>query len=375
MQPLAMLLVFLSISFLKPVQDWNTYIRIYFPGILVVMFIWKFFIVVGLLTRDLLTWVQYFGRMVYRMGKTGRKPLGSGYFPVTAGLWIGTLFSGLMFASFFFWVYDFKVREVEVNLSQLPASYNGFRILQLSDIHLGSIYSDKPLHDAVELSNALKPDIILFTGDIVNFITDEAYPFRDVLKNLKAPMGIYCVLGNHDYGDYVQWKSTEERDRNNTNLQIFYESIGWKLLNNAHVILRRGNDSIALIGTENWSSKSLWGKKGNLTKALQGIESVPVKILMTHDPTHWRRMVIKRFPDIDLTFSGHTHAMQMGWETSKYRWSPAKWLFPEWAGLYRYESKKGEVQYLYVNRGLGHLGFPGRIGIRPEITLIILQKH
>jgi predicted MPP superfamily phosphohydrolase len=280
----------------------------------------------------------------------------------------------LIFLGFRFWVYDFCIHRVEISDKKIPESFDGLKIVQLSDIHLGSWMSSQTLQRAFDKVNAERPDIIVFTGDLVNYVTGEAYPFRENMLSLTAPFGKYAILGNHDYGDYIHWKSQAEHDLNNLALEQFYHETGWQLLNNKHHNLINKTDTIVLAGVENWSQKKLWGQRGNLAKALAGSSNKSVKLLLSHDPTHWDGEVICNYPEILLTLSGHTHAMQIGFESEKFRWSPSSWIFSRWAGLYEHQTSVDDHQFLYVNRGLGHLGFPGRVGIRPEITVITLKK-
>lgn len=263
--------------------------------------------------------------------------------------------------------YDFKIHLVKVNHKKVPSSFKGLKIIQLSDIHTGSLQGEKQLRKAVDIVNALKPDMILFTGDLVNNETDEALPYISVLKELIAPMGIYSVLGNHDYGDYHDWRNDEEKAENMDKMYRVHQDLGWRLLLNEHLRIEKEGQNIALIGIENWGANLNFKKYGNLPKAYEGLEASEFKILLSHDPSHWSHEVKDKFYDIDLTLSGHTHGFQFGIEIPGFRWSPSQYIYPQWAGLY----KNGE-QLLYVNRGLGCLGYMGRIGIRPEITLIEL---
>jgi len=186
---------------------------------------------------------------------------------------------------------------------------------------------------------------------------------------LKAPMGVFSIMGNHDYGDYTQWNSPEEKAQNLQMLKDVHAASGWKLLNNTHHMLEKGDEKIAVLGVENWGASLRFPKYGKLDKAYAGTEHIPVKLLLSHDPSHWDAEVRKKYPDIQATFSGHTHGMQFGIEIPGFKWSPVQYLYKQWAGLY-----KKENQYLYVNRGLGFIGYPGRVGIMPEITLIELSK-
>ncbi|MCE3295762.1 MAG: metallophosphoesterase [Crocinitomicaceae bacterium] len=263
--------------------------------------------------------------------------------------------------------YDFKVHRVRINSAKIPAAFQGLKIVQISDIHTGSLQGFRQLQKAVDLINSLKPDLIVFTGDLVNNQSNEAGPYIPILKQLQAPMGIYSVLGNHDYGDYNSWNSTEDKQRNMEEMYQIHRNLNWKLMLNEHVALEKDNEHIALIGIENWSANLNFKKYGKLDRAYQGAENYPYKILLSHDPSHWSYEVKELYKDIDLTLSGHTHGFQFGVEIPGFKWSPSQYIYPQWAGLY-----KKEDQLLYVNRGLGCLGYMGRIGIRPEITLIEL---
>ena len=215
--------------------------------------------------------------------------------------------------------------------------------------------------------NALKPDLILFTGDLVNNEHTEALEFMPVFSQLQAPLGVYSVLGNHDYGDYIEWNSQTEKEENLNQLKKIHADMGWNLLLDEHVVLQRGEDTLALLGVQNTSFKNRFHTYGNLEKAYAGSASHPFKILMSHDPSHWDGEVNQKYTDIDLTLSGHTHGFQFGVDIPWLKWSPVQYIYKQWAGLYQ----KNE-QYLYVNRGFGFLGYPGRVGILPEITLIEL---
>jgi uncharacterized protein len=372
--PFILFLLFIIFSGLWPLHTWPAFPRIYYPGLLILLFLWKFILIFCLLLGELFYLPGNMIRFIQAMIKRSKAKWKRNVLFAKSGMIAGGLMALLMLSGFVFWVYDFRVRVVEVPIKGLPDAFDGFRIVQLSDIHLGSWVSDKPLRRAMELTNQLNPDIIVFTGDLVNYTTDEAYPFRETLSMPEAPLGIYTILGNHDYGDYVRWVHPSLKDKNNQALADFYSDINWKLLNNQNAIIRKGNDSLAILGIENWSSKKMWGQRGKLAEAISGVEDVPVQILLSHDPTSWRSLILNQYPGIMLTLAGPTHAMQMGWETERFRWSPAGWLFPEWAGLYEEVRKNDSSRFLYVNRGLGHLGIPGRIGIRPEITLLILKK-
>jgi len=276
---------------------------------------------------------------------------------------------GSMLFGLFKTAYDFKIHRIVLKFPNLPKAFAGFKFVQLSDIHTGSFMIHDELQEAVKLVLKENPDAVFFTGDIVNNRTDEAYPFVDILKDVTAPMGVYSTLGNHDYGDYEKWGTDDDKIANMNAMYELHAKLGWKLLNNENVILEKNGDKIAVVGVENWGASFRFPKKGDLVKAKAGTEEIPFKILLSHDPSHWDAQVLKDHPDLDIMLAGHTHGFQFGIEIPGIKWSPSQWLYKQWAGLYQ----TGK-QYLYVNRGLGCLGYSGRIGIRPEITVIELQS-
>lgn len=265
--------------------------------------------------------------------------------------------------------YNYKVRRLKLSFNNLPDAFRGTKIVQISDIHSGSFDNHEAVAHGAKLVMNENPDIIFFTGDLVNNKADEIQPYTNIFSGLKAPMGVYSTLGNHDYGDYVHWPSEEAKTKNLEWLKQTHANMGWKLMMNEHVILERGNDKIAIVGIENWGAKAGFPKYGDMKKAYAGLKEkdVPFQLLLSHDPSHWDAQVLKEYPDIDLTLSGHTHGMQFGIEIPGFKWSPVKYVYKNWAGLY----KQGK-QHLYVNRGFGFLGYPGRLGIMPEITVIEL---
>lgn len=277
----------------------------------------------------------------------------------------GTLFGSLLLG--FSNKYNYKVKKLKLNYSNLPASFKGLKVVQISDIHSGSFTDKAAVHKGVEKVLQLNPDLILFTGDLVNNKSDEMENYMDAFSQLKAPMGVYSTLGNHDYGDYVQWPSKEAKRQNLERLKEVHAQLGWRLLMNENVVLERNGEQIAVIGVENWSSKARFPKYGNLAKAHAGTENIPFKILMSHDPSHWDAEVRPEYGDIDLMLAGHTHGMQFGVEIPWLKWSPVQYVYKQWAGLYEEGRQK-----LYVNRGFGFIGYPGRVGILPEITLFEL---
>ncbi len=267
--------------------------------------------------------------------------------------------------------YKYEVDHVKLAFPDLPTSFDGFKIIQISDVHAGTFDSVEKVRKGIDLMNAQNADMILFTGDLVNSNKDEIDPYIDTFTKLNAPYGMYSIMGNHDYyglykftkGDYIS-KSAYSSD--------FYQKhsqMGFRILNNESVVIEKRNDSIRLVGVENWGSGP-FPKKGDLNKALQGVMHDEFTILMSHDPTHWDHHVLKHDKHIHLTLAGHTHGMQFGINIFGIKWSPVKYRYKRWMGIY-----KELGQYLYVNRGFGFLAWPGRVGMSPEITLIELRKE
>lgn len=286
---------------------------------------------------------------------------------------VGLGVSALVFGSYAYGVikgrYSFKIFKEKVKFPNLPSAFNGLKIVQISDLHLGSFINDfDEVGSVVPLINDLKPDLIFFTGDMVNVHSDEAEPWIDTFKKLKAKHGKYSVFGNHDYCDYSNHPQ-EERKRSINRLKEIHKEMGFNLLEDEHTFLEKDSQKIAIIGMHNWGKG--FHEIGSLEKAIKGLDDNYFKLLLSHDPTLWEEKV-KGKKNIDLTFSGHTHGMQMGIEIPflNIKWSPAKLRYKRWAGLYKFEKN-----YIYINRGLGFLGFPGRVGIAPEITLIELNKE
>lgn len=214
-----------------------------------------------------------------------------------------------------------------------------------------------------------KPDVVFFTGDLVNNEASEMRDYQDIFAKVKAPLGVYSTLGNHDYGDYVMWASAEAKRKNLEDLKATHKLMGWNLLMNESRYLSQNGDKIAILGIENWSAKGRFPKYGSLAKAYENTDEASVKILLSHDPSHWRAEVLEQYEDIDLMLAGHTHGMQFGIEIGNFRWSPVQYFYEEWADLYTKAN-----QYLYVNRGFGFIGYPGRIGILPEICIFELKR-
>lgn len=267
-----------------------------------------------------------------------------------------------------FGAHDYRIRRHKVFLPNLPAEFDGITVGQLSDIHCGSFFNRSAVKGGIEMLLKEKPDLIFFTGDLVNNESSEIRNYIDVFGKLRAPLGVFSTLGNHDYGDYVGWASTQAKAKNLKNLIEAHKIMGWDLLMNENRLISQGSEKLAIIGVENWGA-GRFAKYGNLAKAYQGSQEAQVKLLLSHDPSHWDAQVRPEFSDIDLTFSGHTHGFQFGVEIGDVKWSPSQYVYKQWAGLYNQSN-----QYLYVNRGFGYLGFPGRVGMPPEITILELKK-
>jgi predicted MPP superfamily phosphohydrolase len=264
--------------------------------------------------------------------------------------------------------HNYRLRKRTIYLPNLPRQFDGITIGQLSDIHSGSFFSRKGVKKGIDLLLGEKPDVVFFTGDLVNDEAIELTEYKDLFSKVKAPLGVFSTLGNHDYGEYRAWSSIEQKKQNLDNLIRSHKEMGWDILMNENRALKVDGEEIAIIGVENWGA-GRFSKHGDLEKAYQGAGDKPVKLLLSHDPSHWDAQIRPNFGDIDVTFAGHTHGFQFGVEIGNFRWSPSKYMYKQWADLHQ----EGN-QYLYVNRGFGFLGYPGRIGILPEVTVIELKK-
>jgi predicted MPP superfamily phosphohydrolase len=301
---------------------------------------------------------------------SNEKKITRSQFIARAGLVAGAVPFVMLSRGLYSGAYNYQVRRVNLVLPNLPEAFDGLKVLQISDVHTGSFFDKDAVYKGIQLIKEQKAHVAVFTGDFVNNKTDEAYEWADMFSEIKAPMGVYSILGNHDYGDYVtDWKSAEEKAKNLTNLYDVHKNMGWNLLRNEHVLLEKENKRIGLLGVENWGDRGRFQRFGDIDKAKVGMPNVPVKILLSHDPSHFDTIVSKQHPDIDLTLSGHTHGFQFGVEFGHFKWSPSQYIYPHWADLYKIEK-----QMLYVNRGFGFLGYPGRVGILPEITVFTLNR-
>lgn len=284
----------------------------------------------------------------------------------------GLVVAGIPFASMLHGItrgkYLYKLRSVSLTFDDLPDAFDGMKIVQISDIHSGSFDSKENVERGVKMMMEQEPDLIVFTGDLVNNYSDEILPYIPIFKKLEAKYGIFSILGNHDYGDYADWPDKQSKRKNLENLYQYHEQMGFRLLRNETVEIESGSDKIRLMGVENWGLPP-FPQHGDLEAVLKESDKDSFNILLSHDPSHWDAQVVGHKQKVHLTMSGHTHGMQFGIEIPGWKWSPVKYKYPRWAGLY----KKAE-QFLYVNRGFGFLAFPGRVGIWPEVTLLELRK-
>ncbi len=361
----------LLVNFIYPFREWNQYIRIYvvafIAGAMICKFVGSFF----LLTDDIIRLFRWIGTYLFpttapdpaNPHSISRLKFMSQIAITMAAIPYLSLIYGMIKSGF-----DIRVKNIKLKIAQLPDSFEGLKIVQISDIHCGSFTNTHHFENAVRIINEQKPDLIFFTGDLVNDVATETDKFHRVFSSIQAPMGVFSTLGNHDYADYVAWDNPIDKSNNLEALKSKHKQYGWRLLLNEHVPLEKGNDKIALLGIENWGAKG-FTKYGDLKKAHAGTQDYPVKLLLSHDPSHWEAQVLKEYPDIDAAFAGHTHGMQFGIEIPGFKWSPVQYFYKQWAGLYQQGN-----QYLYVNRGLGFIGYPGRVGILPEITVFELTN-
>ncbi len=343
-----------------------------FIGFFFSFFVFKLLLIVFFLAEDIIRLLnlsyQIVKSLIRGQGAKTKAP-GRRKFIRQTGLFL----AAIPFSSMLYGVargkYDFRVNRLKLHFPNLPESFEGFRVVHISDIHSGSFDRKEAIRRGIDLVNQENPDLICFTGDLVNNDSREIEPFIDDFKQLRAKHGVYSTLGNHDYGDYKSWDSTEAKKKNMELLYQYQEEMGFKLLNNENVVLEKNGERIGIYGVENWGNRP-FPQRGDIDAALEGAEDLSFKILMSHDPTHWEKRILDHPTHFDLTLSGHTHGMQFGVEIPGFKWSPIKYIYPQWAGLYEKASQR-----LYVNRGFGFLGFPGRVGIWPEITVFEFHKQ
>jgi uncharacterized protein len=347
-------------------------VRTYLFSIIIGLFLAKMVALVFFLVDDLRRGIQWIaGKLFFNNTDVDSMNTENGISRSVFLSWLGiaagtTLFGSLLYG--FSNQYKYQIKRVKLAFDNLPASFKGMRIVHISDVHSGSFMDKKAVQHGIDLILKENADLILFTGDLVNDKATEMNDYMDVFIQLKAPMGVFSTLGNHDYGDYVQWPIEGiSKEQNLINLQKVHADLGWKLLMNEHVALEKNGEKIALLGIENWGAKARFPKYGKMDLAHAGTEKYPFKILLSHDPSHWDAQVKTTYPDVDLMLSGHTHGMQFGIDIPGFKWSPVQYVYKQWSGLYEDAKQK-----LYVNRGFGFIGYPGRVGVLPEITVIEL---
>ena len=329
--------------------------------------VWMLFIFID----DIVRFVRFLSSASDKPNEDMLSKMNRSEFLVSAGL----ISAGALFGSFIYGVWrgahNYKVRRRELVIDDLPEGLEGMKILQISDVHSGSFWSPEAVKEGIDKIVEEAADMIFFTGDLVNNESREFDPFVEEFSRISAPLGVYSILGNHDYGDYGSWPDANglSKEENLNRLKEHHSNVGWKLLLNEHVKINHNGEEFAVIGVENWSNKMNFTRYGDLDKAYAGSENARIKFLLSHDPSHWRAEIVERFKDIQATFSGHTHGMQFGVNTKYYKWSPVKYVYNEWQGFY----KEGKQQ-LYVNTGFGYLGYPGRLGFYPEITVFELKR-
>lgn len=331
----------------------------------IILYLGKILMAIGLLLGDLVRFLigitRYFTG--YEMINNLR-PVESVVVPlVLGGIPVTLLTYGMLRNK-----YRYRIFREKVKIPNLPAQLKGLKIVQISDIHAGSFTAIEPVLAGVKKIMAEAPDLFFFTGDLVNTVAREIQPFVPVFSKIKAKYGVYSIMGNHDYGDYARWPSAAAKAKNREALESAHHDLGWKLLNNENEIIEIDGAKVAIIGVENYSANRRFSRYGDLKTASVGTFGADLRICLSHDPSHWPSEILSEYPSIELTLSGHTHGGQFGVELFDWKWSPVQYFYKHWAGLYQQAN-----QYLYVNRGFGFLGYPGRVGILPEITVLELE--
>jgi predicted MPP superfamily phosphohydrolase len=348
--------------YLTRFQEWTL-------SLFLAFLITKLFFIIVLLLGDI---VRFFWGIIRRLIKP--KPVANRPFFPSRRRFIaeaGILFASIPFTGFFYAMfkgkYDYRLHELTLHFDDLPSAFDGFTITQLSDFHSGSFDNLSAVTRGIEIAKAQQSDLFVFTGDLVNNMAWEVEPYMSLFSQLRAPYGQFSILGNHDYGDYARWNNPGEKEENFNKIKEHHQELGYRLMLNENIVIRKGGDQIALIGVENWGRGFI--QRGDIDKALEGVDKNAFKILLSHDPTHWEEKIRYHDTTIHLTLSGHTHGAQFGVESDKWRWSPVQYRYLDWAG-----PANEKDRHLYVNRGFGFLAFSGRLGIWPEVTKITLKK-
>ncbi|WP_370086190.1 metallophosphoesterase [Ekhidna sp.] len=341
-------------------------LRLYITTFFFILFIGKLFATVFLLLEDIrrgVTWLVNLFPFVEDKFSTSRSDFMQKSAVIAGAVPVAAMSFGVISGA-----HDYRVRKRVVYSPNLPKAFDGIRVAQISDIHTGSFFNKTAVEGGVDLLNSQKPDIAFFTGDLVNNRSDEAKEYLDIFKRVNAPLGVFSVMGNHDYGDYASWSSEAAKKKDIKNLHEMHAYMGYDLLLNENRSIKVDGEEIAILGCENWGA-GRFSKYGDMEKTIAGAEEMPYKLLLSHDPSHWDAQIRQDYKDIDLMLAGHTHGMQFGVEIGDFRWSPVQYRYKQWADLYQ----EGN-QSLYVNRGYGFIGYPGRIGILPEITILELKR-
>jgi len=335
-----------------------------------ITFVSKFFFIPILLVDDLRRLLIYIKRKIVKKQTLTTLPdnaISRSQFLVKSGMTVAVIPFATLSYGIVSGAYDYRIKRQTLYLPNLPKAFDGIKLGQLSDIHSGSFYNKKAVEGGINLLMNEKPDFIFFTGDLVNNRADEMRDYQDIFSKVKAPLGVFSVLGNHDYGMYEKWATEQKRLKNFADLVKTHELMGWNLLMNQNRSLKVDGEEIGVIGIENWGG-GRFPKFGKMSEAIKNTDNYPVKLLLSHDPSHWQAQVIPHYPQIDVAFAGHTHGAQFGVELNNFKWSPVQYIYNEWDGLYQ----QGKQQ-LYVNVGFGFIGYPGRVGILPEITIFELK--
>ena len=364
---IATMLSFPYLQFLQASKIFRNYVFAILIGLFLAKLIGSLFFVADDIRRGALLLMN---KIFPLSGAQYMGPEGQGIPRSTFLSWLGLGLGGTLFGTLLFGFsnkYKYQVKNIKLSFKNLPAAFKGMRMVHISDIHSGSFQDIRAVNKGIDLILKQQPDLIVFTGDLVNDRASEMEPYQNSFGRLTAPLGVFSTLGNHDYGDYVQWPSAQAKYDNVEALKKVHATMGWRLLMNEHVVLEKNGEKIALLGIENWGAKARFPKYGKMDLAHAGTDDIPFKILLSHDPSHWDAQILPEYSSIDLMLSGHTHGMQFGLENPYFKWSPVQWMYKQWAGLYEQGAQK-----LYVNRGYGFIGYPGRVGILPEITVIEL---
>ena len=355
-------LLFFQIFFVENVRE--SALLTYNFTLLFILFVSKTILILFLFPEDILRFIKFlFSKIQNKKIDNSRRKFISNLSLAVAAIPIPIMIHGITRGR-----YNFKVVNHEIGFKDLPESFDGYTITHLSDFHCGSFESRSKLKYAIDLVNEQNSDLIAFTGDFVNNTYTEILPWIDEFKKINSKDGKFSILGNHDYGDYYDWGTEENKKLGFKKLIEIQNELGFKVLRNESIHIKKNNQKISLVGVENWGDG--FKKKGDIDKAINGLDESDFKIVLSHDPSHWDKILVDHKEKFNLTLSGHTHGMQFGIEIPGFiKWSPVKYRYKYWAGLYERSN-----QFINVNRGFGVLGFPGRVGIWPEITVIKLKK-